>query len=309
MACAASTKGYDMDATSASPDLLPGTIVCGDLCIEQLLGRGGLAAAYEVRQQSTGRSLTLKLAHRSTNKTLRVEADLFKALDSPEIGTLYDFGTLPDGRPYLVRGLVRGETLYSFLRWGVGSVLQIATRIGTLLATLHRKRILHRDVKPGNIIVPQLNDRPYFADARLIDFDFARSMDVSCPVQLECAGPGDPLGTVRYMAPEILQGRIPTEASDTYGLGVTLYEMLCGYTPMVEERVDRLSSVLGVRRVYIGPFVLRKINEDVHLPSDPAIPRDLRDLIERMLSREPRTRPSLTDEVIPHCEATLSTAD
>ncbi len=207
--------------------------------IVRILGRGGMGTVYEAVQERPSRSVALKvvradLASPSLIARFEHEAELLARLDHPGIAHVYDAGLerREDGtvRPWFAMELVRGRRLDAWAtetRPGTRERLEMLARICDALHHAHQKGIVHRDVKPANVLVSDAGE------PRLVDFGVARAIDASLrPTGLE-TGPGRMIGTLAYMSPEQLAGdsaRVDVR-SDVYALGVVGYELLTGRRP------------------------------------------------------------------------------
>lgn len=199
------------------------------------------------------------------------EARCVAALTHPNIVPVYDMG-IEDGEPYLVMEVVPGPSLRQRIErsgpLSARSVRMLGIQIANALAAAHRAGIVHRDVKPANLL--QLDEDQW----KLVDFGVARVPDSSLTEV------GQFLGTPAYAAPETLEGGAFDAASDVYGLGATLYEALAGGPPHgIGNAVQLAVRVIG------GPPV--PIQERV-----PDVPRELAELIMAALARDPAKRPS-----------------
>ncbi len=203
-----------------------GRVVGGRYRLEALLGRGGMATVWRARDASLDRPVAVKLlrpeilADPDLALRFRREAHAATVLRHPNVVACLDTGRDGD-QPYLVMELVEGEDLASRLRRDgalpQADALRIATDVARGLAVAHARGVVHRDVKPGNILLG--------ADgrARVTDFGIAR-----LAAEAEAALPGTTLGSVHYFSPEQARGATTTPASDVYGLGLVLFEMLTG---------------------------------------------------------------------------------
>lgn len=196
------------------------------------LGQGGMAVVYKAHQPSLNRYVAIKLLvpHGPPDPGLiqrfRQEAQLIAGLRHPNIVTVLDFGE-EQGLPYLVMEFVEGETLAA--RMGrpleVSAALAIAAQIGRALHYAHGEGVVHRDVKPSNVL---LRGEDW---ALLSDFGIAKVL--GSPLNLTQTGTA--IGTPEYMAPEQCQGLGVDARSDIYSLGVVLYEMLTGRPPFTGD--------------------------------------------------------------------------
>jgi eukaryotic-like serine/threonine-protein kinase len=235
--------------------------------IESALGAGGMGEVYRARDTRLERTVAIKIlpAHLSSNAELKArferEARAVSALNHPHICHLYDIGT-QDGTAFLVMEYLDGETLADRLRQGampLKQALQFGIQISEALAAAHRAGILHRDLKPGNVMLTATG-------AKLLDFGLAKTtptlggtvaavsgMTPSTPTMtiVELSSPAKPLtregtvvGTFHYMAPEVLQGVEADARSDVFSLGCVLYEMVTGRRAF--EGKSQLSVLTGI---------------------------------------------------------------
>jgi eukaryotic-like serine/threonine-protein kinase len=219
--------------------------------IQSALGAGGMGEVYRARDTRLDRTVAIKIlpAHLSANAELNArferEARAVSSLNHPHICHLYDIGS-QDGTAFLVMEYLDGETLAQRLTMGplpLKQALEFGIQIAQALATAHRAGILHRDLKPQNVMLTA-------GGAKLLDFGLAKAapalsgssaaisgMTPSTPTMTiaELSSPAKPLtrqgtvlGTYQYMAPEILQGAEADARSDIFSLGCVLYEMVTG---------------------------------------------------------------------------------
>ncbi len=260
----------------------------------RVLGEGGSGIVYEVRIRSgiphTSPTLALKVLRTELAPSERerrrflAEAERMQRLDAPGLVPLLESGLLPDGRPYLAMPLLDGETLAERLKRGPLPPL-VATRYFAVLANavqaLHAAGMVHRDVKPENIIV--VDDAPV-----LLDFGIARDID---DTSTTTTAEGRVRGTPAYMAPERFFGAPASVRSDVYELGVVLYMMLVGRLPWGSEKnvADRLN-----------PTNPRDAGAEVT--------RNLATVILRALSTRPEVRPATAIELAEEVAAAGATA-
>lgn len=237
----------------------------GNYELKEVLGRGGMGVVYRAVQRSPRRPVALKmildseLASAAARRRFTLEAELAAKLDHPNIVPIYEVGEL-EGQPYLSMKLVPGETLKRkiengelsmsmLLPSGKGEFRERLARGGRLFVSIcravehaHQNGVLHRDLKPGNIIVDE-EGRPH-----LTDFGLAKMLEADSG-EVGSAGetlPGALLGTPSYMSPEQAQGRRLTAASDLYSLGVLFYEMVTGKPPFqASTPLETLGLVVG----------------------------------------------------------------
>jgi serine/threonine protein kinase len=249
----------------------------------KVLGGGGMAVVYLARDEELDRPVAIKVladnlaADESFRKRFLREARLAARLAHRNVVQVYDSGEA-DGRPYIVMEYVEGETLADLLsrrgRLPSAETVELALEVCSGLEHAHAKGLVHRDVKPQNLLIG--------ADGtvKIVDFGIARSAHGTRLTEA-----GTVLGTAAYLAPEQATGEEVTPAADVYALGVVLYEMLAGRTPYTAESLTQL--LVGHR--------------DQPLPGvreyAPETSESLEDVIMRCLARLPTYRPQSAGEV------------
>lgn len=232
----------------------------GPYRIVRPLGRGSMGTVYEALQENPRRSVALKvlragMATDSAVRRFQLEVDALGRLDHPYVASIYEAGItdLGDGsRPYLAMELVRGERLdLAGRRPGSSRVerLELLARIGEGVAHAHSRGVVHRDLKPDNVIV-DADLRP-----RILDFGVARLLEPDARPAAHATAEGILVGTLQYMSPEQAMGdvtRIDTR-SDVYALGVLGYELLTGRPPYDLAGLD-LPEMLAVITDRDGPL-------------------------------------------------------
>jgi hypothetical protein len=200
--------------------LAVGTLLDGRYALEDLLGRGGMAAVYRARDRRLDRPVAVKVLDRPgphTDAAAWREDRITAALHHPNIVTVYDSGTMPDGKPYLVLELIEGEPVARLAPLPPGRALALAEQVAGALAYAHARGVVHCDLTPHNVLVDA------FGQAKLTDFGVAG--DEAEPV-------GETVyGSAPYLAPERLRGAPTSPAVDLYALGATLYHLLTGRPP------------------------------------------------------------------------------
>ena len=217
--------------------LLPSAKVAGRYQVERVIGRGDVSVVYQARDLRLKRLVALKALRAFSNEQARArfinEAELAAALDHVNILAVLDFGQ--DGPiSYLVMPLMAGGTLEDVMRQyqgplPVGTAASYFRQLASALdyAHSHPRKILHRDVKPSNVLV-------HPGDGRLLLTDFSIARALETERRLTAAGLA--LGTPNYAAPEQMRGQ-PVQASDQYAAAVVLYEMLTGRLPFQAQTV------------------------------------------------------------------------
>ena len=255
----------------------------------ELLGMGGVGIVYRAQDLRLNRAVALKflLPPYSFDEVVKArflrEAHAAAALDHPNLCTIYEIGTSDDGWLFIAMSLYDGETLRNRLdREGplpVPAILAIGHQIALGLQAAHAAGIVHRDLKPGNVML-LAND-----EIRILDFGLAKAPDQSV------SDSGAILGTPSYMAPEQIRGSAVDSRADLWALGVVLYQMLTGRKPFA-----------GEREVAIAHAILHDDVPPFPIDADDAAAR-LKDLILRMLEKDPKDRPRSAGEIVEMLEA------
>ena len=206
----------------------------GGYRIESLLGRGGMGTVYLATHERLGRKVALKLiaSELAHDEDFRVrflrESQLAASLDHPNVIPIYDADEI-DGVLYLAMRYVSGPSLQALIRergsLSPAETLRIADQIGGALDAAHRAGLVHRDVKPANILVAEPDDHAY-----LCDFGLAKQTSSK-----EMTQAGSFLGTVDYCSPEQIEGRPLDGRADVYSLGCVLFHGLTGQPPYMRE--------------------------------------------------------------------------
>jgi len=258
----------------------PGTEL-GGYRFTRLLGRGGMGAVYEAEQLSLERRVALKVIspELSSSASFRTrfaqEARVAASLDHPAVLPVYETGQLPDARLFIAMRLVHGVDLETRLRaegrLAPVEAVEILAQVGEALDAAHAAGVIHRDVKPANVILEQ---RPAGLHAWLADFGLAKRLE-GAPRN---TATGQLVGTVDYMAPEQIEGRELTSRVDVYAFGCMVYRTLTGDVPF--------------RRETDAATLLAHINAPPPLPSQAVagLPAALDTLVARAMEKEPARR-------------------
>jgi serine/threonine-protein kinase PknK len=245
-----------------------------------LIGRGGFSEVYRAWQEAFDRWVALKVMtfevhdDRAQERFRRECRTTGRFSGHPNVVVVHDADLTPDGRPYLAMQLYEGGSALDRLQRATGplpvdAVLAWTIQVAGALETGHRNGILHRDVKPGNILLTRF-DQPVLSD-------FGLSI---LSAQQEISAGVDAL-TPNHAAPEVLERGESTPATDLYALASTAYMLLAGHPPH-EARADE-----GV-----GPRLLRMLREPVPPIDRPDVPASLREALDEALSRDPSDRAS-----------------
>jgi eukaryotic-like serine/threonine-protein kinase len=255
-----------------------GRLISGRYRLIAPLGEGGMATIWRAVDEQLDREVAVKILRPQFSSDpgfaarFKQEARAAGGLSHPNIVSVYDYGTDgADGEQYIVMELVDGRDLSTILRergaLSTDDSVRIAIGVASALEVAHRKGIVHRDVKPGNILITD------GGDVKVTDFGIARAVS-----EASMTVTGTTLGSVHYFSPEQARGDEVTGASDVYSLGIVLFEMLTGRRPF---EADTAAAV-----------ALKRLNEDPPTPTAIGKPQPagLEAIVMRALAREPVDR-------------------
>ncbi len=253
-----------------------GSTLGGRYRLLELLGQGGMATIYRARDAQLERDVAVKLLRPEFGQDpdflarFRDEARAAASLSHPNIVPVFDFGEDPSG-PYIVMELVEGQDLAAVLRengfLAPRQAAHIAADVARALQVAHYRGIVHRDVKPSNILVGR-DGRVHVAD-----FGIARAM-----TEAQVTLPGTTMGSVHYFSPEQARGETATAASDIYSLGIVLFEMLTGQRPFSGDGAAAV-AMARLTTTPPRPSALR-----------PSVPPELDQIVTRAMAFEPADR-------------------
>jgi serine/threonine-protein kinase len=270
---------------------LSGTFLSGRYRLESKLGSGGMSTVYLAQDEVLDRPVAVKLLHREISEEadqlerFRREARAAARLSHPNLVSVIDAGE-DEGRPYIVFEYVEGDTLKRRIQEDgplpLDEAVAYAIEIGRGLIAAHGRRLVHRDVKPQNVLID--GD----GRAKVTDFGIARSLEGK-----GMTATGRVLGTTDYVSPEQAMGEDVDERSDVYSLGVVLYEMLSGEVPFQAE------TQVGV--------AMKHVNEPLPdiLVERPEVSAALASVVDRSTTKDARDRYSSVGEMVRDLEATL----
>jgi serine/threonine-protein kinase len=259
------------------------------------VGTGGMSSVYCAHDTLLERDVALKILHEHFGEDddyverFRREARAAAQLSHPGIVTVIDRGE-EDGRQFIVFEFVDGETLKELIQRGgpmpVRRALELGLEIGRALAFAHQQGLVHRDVKPQNVL---LNGD---GRAQVTDFGIARTLDAVGHTET-----GTVLGTSHYIAPEQARGERVDAQTDVYSFGVVLYELLAGEVPYAGDNFLTVA--------------MKHVNEPVPslLERRTDCPLRLASLVERCMAKEPAERPGSMDEVVSELQSCLVELD
>jgi len=276
--------------TRARTDLLIEGMVVSEYEIVRVIGIGGMGTVYGARHPLIGKRAAIKVLHpkcctdQSAIERFVQEAQAVNRIDHPNIVDIFAFGTLDDGRAYLVMEWLPGETLLEYLRrkrrLTPSEAISILVPLTRALEAAHAAGVIHRDLKPENVILVPDDEG---IRVKLLDFGIAK-LSTNDPGPRRTAT-GSPVGTPLYMSPEQARGlEIVDARTDLYALGVMAYTLVCGESPFEHE-----GSPVEILHAHINKPP----------PSPRALVRDLPEALERLilelLAKDPDARPGLTE--------------
>jgi serine/threonine protein kinase len=284
------TKQRDGLGDSLDEDLT-GALVSGRYLLDGRIGGGGMGTVYRATHRGLGKEVALKVLRaelctsgRSVERFVR-EARSVGAIGHPNVVDVYDVGHLPDGRPYLVMELLRGTDLSRLLHahgpCPVERVVELLRGPAEGLDAIHARGMLHRDIKPGNLV---LIERGGAELVKIVDFGLAAFLSAAEP---RLTTLGTVCGTPQYMAPESTAHRLPDPRADVYSLATVAFELLAGRPPFVGRMP---AHVLANKLHRDAP----KLGDLAPVPVSAAV----EELLARALSRSPADRPPSASALI-----------
>ncbi|MEV6487286.1 serine/threonine-protein kinase [Actinoplanes sp. NPDC051633] len=239
------------------------------------LGVGGMSVVWRAHDEVLDREVAVKVLSHETAADpmlldrIRIEARAAARLRHPHVVEVHDFGETEAGLPFVVMELVDGRSLADLLVKGPlpwRSAVTIGAQVADALSAAHARGIVHRDVKPSNVMVTQ-------EGVKLVDFGISASAGEADGIG------GEVYGTPAYLAPERISGGVVRPATDVYALGLLLYLMLAGRLPWAASTTTQMLRA----HVYADP---------AGLPPVPGLPHDVAALVRRCLSKRPGDRPT-----------------
>ena len=277
-------------------DPVPNTMVDGRYRVVSRLGSGGMADVFLAEDQQLGRKVALKLLHHRFAEDpdfverFRREAQAAAGLQHPNVVSVYDRGTFDDTY-YIAMEYLPGRSLKQLIRQEAPldplRAIDITIQILKAARFAHRRGVIHRDLKPHNVIVDDSDH------AKVTDFGIARAG------ASDMTETGSIMGTAQYLSPEQAQGHAVNAGSDLYSIGVVLYEMLTGRVPFDAES----AVTIALKHVSEAPTPPRQLN--------PNIPPELEQTVLWVLNKNASDRPADADQlitVLEHCREAIASA-
>lgn len=284
-----------------SDDPLIGKLLAGRYAIERRLGQGGMGAVYLATQALVERKVVVKVMRSDTDadevvrgRFLR-EARAASRVTHPNVITIYDFGYTDEGMAYLVMELVDGPSLADIMeadeRLPWRRAASVVAQAARALEAAHRAGIVHRDIKPGNVMLTTNDDGTELV--KVLDFGVARVQDSG---DARLTRTGAVMGTPAYMAPEQVAGREVGPQADIYALAAMLFDLVTGQLPFDGKNV---TDVL-LKHLSAQPPTMRSVATDID------VPEALEALVARCMAKAPGDRPQSAGAVAAELERIAS---
>lgn len=280
---------YSSPIENAEATAVLGRTLDGKYRLDAVLGKGGMGTVYFSTRMHIGDTVAVKILQSSNvgdpNASVRFrrEAQMAARLKHPNVVSIYDFGISNDGLMYLVMEMVEGQSLRQLIKQQgpltTTAAATVATQVCAALDEAHRQNIVHRDIKPDNIV---LQSRGNDLHVKVLDFGIAKLRDMQTSNLTQT---GSVMGTPHYMSPEQCMGEELDHRSDIYSLGVVLYEALCGVVPFNSPT----PSAVVIQHVNQAPPSLRSMNL--------SIPLEVEETVLHALAKRREARPQRAGEL------------
>ena len=269
--------------------------------VESIIGEGGMGVVYKAWQAEQKQGVAVKILRQEFSdddlsvKRFKHEAMAASRLSHSHIVALYDYGTTVDDYLYMVMEIIDGKSLAQLEREkrsiGVARTIKIITQVCDALDHAHQNAVVHRDLKPGNIMLTEFEDEPDYV--KLVDFGLAKLLDQQGDPELEPKG--EVLGSPLYMSPEQCLGRNLDGRSDIYSLGIVLYEALTGKVPYIGRTAQETIEM----QVKNEPESFAAKRADLY------IPEQLEAVVRKSLAKDPNARQQTMRELALELEAAV----
>ena len=268
-----------------------GTMLSGRYEVLKRVGSGGMADVYMAKDHKLNRNVAVKVLKseyvedEKFLKKFETEAQAVARLSHPNIVNVYDVG-IEDGINYIVMELAEGMTLKEYIRrkgyLSPKETVEISLQIASAISHAHKNHIIHRDIKPQNILVSEIGN------VKVTDFGIAKATSSNTVTSTATA-----MGSVHYISPEQAKGRFCDEKSDIYSLGITMYEMLTGHVPFDGDTTVAIA--------------LKHLQEEIQSPRKyvPELPKSTVQIIYKCTQKSPDRRYSDMAELISDLKESL----
>lgn len=282
------------DGADLSPlrcDAMVGQVIDGKYKLIDVVGAGGMSLVFKAEHLMLNRIVAVKMLHSYLRKDdlsvrrFQHEARACAALDHPNVVPILDFGVANSGQPYLVMKFLEGQSLTHVLRdrhrleWS--EAVQIFVQVCSALEAAHRVGIIHRDIKPGNIVITRAIDGGVDSDrVQVVDFGIAKMLDDDKSTDQRLTLAGEVFGSPLYMSPEQCEGRALDARSDMYSLGAVMFETLSGEPPLMGHSATETMRLHMQQPAPSLSSVATGLN----------IPTELENIVDRLLAKSPHER-------------------
>jgi eukaryotic-like serine/threonine-protein kinase len=284
--------------TAGESDPLVGGLIADRYRVESVLGAGGMGVVYLTEHVHMRKRFAVKVLHRELTHDEQVvarferEAVAAGRIEHDNVVAARDFGRLEDGSFYLVLEYVVGRSLRSLIEGGAVEprrALEIARQIATALSAAHAAGVVHRDLKPDNVMLVDVPGRPELV--KVLDFGIAKLTQGDTQGAAPLTQIGSVFGTPEYMSPELAMGETVDHRADLYALGIVLYELIAGRLPF--EAAEPVATITQ-----------HMVAEPPPLP--PETDPEIAALILALMEKAPAARPQTADEVGSRIEQLLA---
>lgn len=250
---------------------LAGTLLASRYEFLDVLGEGGVGIVFKAMHPIMEKLVAIKMLHAHELQTSSIErfkreAKAISRLDHHNIITIHDFGVTENNQPYMVMEFIEGKSLYDVIMDSgpppLDRALDICIQAGEGISHAHDMGILHRDIKPGNIMLKSYAGRPPVV--KILDFGFAKLKEPETRRSVELTALGQVFGSPPYMSPEQVRGKSVDERSDVYSLGCVVYEAVTGCPPHPGEN----SMEIMLKHLEEDVFPMRELRPDLNIPAE-----------------------------------------
>ncbi len=288
-------KKVEQDKKDGTCEAIQEALLGERYSVRACIGSGGMATVFKVWDNSLNKEFAVKLLNASlvedasSLKRFELEAKAASSLNHPNLVTVYDFGVSTDGRPFIVMDYLEGANLADIVEkegfMPFSRALHLFVQCAESMAYAHGKGIIHRDVKPSNIVVEKDDMGNDFV--KLVDFGIAKVVPSHQTVTSNLTQTGDIFGSPLYMSPEQCQGNVQDSRSDIYSFGCVMYEVLTGEKPFAAA--NPIKTIL--KHINDEPTPISALHYNY------GVPKDLEYIVMRCLQKSPDDRYETADEL------------